>query len=85
VDNPVPGVLQDGPASKNYAGGFGVSLMAKDLAIANETAKKTKLKNTLGDICYRDYLKIIEEGDGNKDFGIIYQKLVEKCSKKEDN
>lgn len=77
VDNPVPGVLPDGPSTNGYAGGFGVSLMAKDLSIAKETAKKTKVKNVLGDICYKDYIKLIDEGKGSKDFGIIYQKLID--------
>lgn len=74
-------MLPDGPASNNYEGGFGSALMAKDLAIANQTAKKSKIKNKLGNICYNDYLKLLAEGKGNKDFGIIYEKLIEENKK----
>src|SRR5690606_37870367 len=36
--NPWPGVMPDVPASKDYAGGFGVDLMLKDLGLAAEAA-----------------------------------------------
>ncbi|KAJ3033462.1 hypothetical protein HK097_004835, partial [Rhizophlyctis rosea] len=37
--NPVPGVMPNVPASRDYEGGFGNSLMAKDLGLAVEAAK----------------------------------------------
>ena len=34
--NPCPGVMENVPSSKGYAGGFGVDLMLKDLGLATE-------------------------------------------------
>jgi len=34
VSNPVPNIIENSPASKDYNGGFGCSLMFKDLNIA---------------------------------------------------
>ena len=36
--NPVPGVMEGVPASRNYAGGFGAALMRKDLGLAIDAA-----------------------------------------------
>ncbi|MGY6405673.1 NAD-binding protein, partial [Vibrio parahaemolyticus] len=41
VNNPVPGVVEGAPASRNYEGGFGVSLMNKDLRLALTAAKES--------------------------------------------
>lgn len=38
IQNPRPGVSETAPSSKNYEGGFGVSLAKKDLALASEIA-----------------------------------------------
>jgi 3-hydroxyisobutyrate dehydrogenase len=40
--NPFPGVHENAPASKGYAGGFGTDLMLKDLGLAQENAMATK-------------------------------------------
>ena len=37
--NPVPGVMESVPASKDYSGGFMVKLMQKDLGLANTAAR----------------------------------------------
>jgi 3-hydroxyisobutyrate dehydrogenase len=37
--NPVPGVLENVPASRDYEGGFASDLMLKDLKLAVEMAK----------------------------------------------
>ncbi|XP_065633902.1 probable 3-hydroxyisobutyrate dehydrogenase, mitochondrial isoform X2 [Quercus suber] len=37
--NPVPGVMEGAPSSRNYDGGFASKLMAKDLNLAAESAK----------------------------------------------
>ena len=40
VNNPVAGVVETAPASRDYAGGFGISLMRKDLKLAMMAAKE---------------------------------------------
>lgn len=37
--NPVPGVMENVPSSRNYEKGFACELMLKDLGIASECAK----------------------------------------------
>ena len=46
--NPVPGVLPNVPSSNDYKGGFGVSLMAKDLGLATNSSVATKTSTPLG-------------------------------------
>ncbi|MEG0447915.1 MAG: 3-hydroxyisobutyrate dehydrogenase, partial [Comamonas sp.] len=46
--NPFPGVHENAPASKGYAGGFGTNLMLKDLGLAQENAIATQASTPLG-------------------------------------
>src|SRR5690606_39700710 len=48
--NPWPGVMPDVPASKDYAGGFGVDLMLKDLGLAAEAALHAGAATPLGEL-----------------------------------
>ncbi|KKA20218.1 hypothetical protein T310_5761 [Rasamsonia emersonii CBS 393.64] len=41
VNNPVPGVVETAPASRGYEGGFGISLMKKDLKLAIAAAQES--------------------------------------------
>ena len=46
--NPRPGVLENVPASRDYNGGFQVSLIRKDLSIALEAAGQVNAKLKFG-------------------------------------
>ncbi len=46
--NPVPGVMENVPASRGYTGGFGVDLMAKDVSLAVNAAHSVKAPIPLG-------------------------------------
>ena len=72
--NPYPGVM-DSPASRNYAPGFMVDLMAKDLGLATANAKSTGSKIPLGEQAAALYRQKQEAGDGRKDFSSILQLL----------
>ncbi|RYO73907.1 hypothetical protein DL764_011039 [Monosporascus ibericus] len=48
VNNPVKGVVENAPASRDYAGGFGISLMKKDLKLAIVAAEEAKARLALG-------------------------------------
>ena len=48
--NPYPGVMQGAPASRAYQGGFLVDLMAKDLALAMQTAEGSQSSVPLGSL-----------------------------------
>lgn len=58
VYNPRPGVIEGVPSSKNYDGGFMVSLMRKDLGIVLESASKVGLDLQFGQKAIDYYLEL---------------------------
>ncbi|KAL6266725.1 hypothetical protein P5V15_003561 [Pogonomyrmex californicus] len=73
--NPVPGILSNVPSSKNYEGGFGTTLMAKDLGLAQSAATRTQAPIPLGSLAHQIYRTVIAHGFSNKDFSVVYQFL----------
>src|SRR3546814_1209751 len=66
--NPWPGVMDHAPASKNYAGGFGVDLMLKDLGLAAESALNSRASVPLGELARNLYSLHSAKGNGGLDF-----------------
>lgn len=77
VNNPVPGVVETAPASRGYEGGFGVSLMHKDLRLAITAAEESGTPLALGDKA-REVYKAVEDKHRGKDFSVVYKWLQEK-------
>ncbi|KAJ5120875.1 Dehydrogenase multihelical [Penicillium bovifimosum] len=77
VNNPVPGVVETSPASRGYEGGFGVSLMHKDLRLALAAAEQSDTPLVLGTHA-REVYKAVEDGHRGKDFSVVYKWLQEK-------
>ncbi|MBB1150441.1 3-hydroxyisobutyrate dehydrogenase [Myroides sp. NP-2] len=75
VYNPYPGVSETTPASKGYAGGFAVDLMAKDLGLAAEASLDTKSSTPLGHAALNLYRMWSEAGNGKFDFSSIIKFL----------
>ncbi|MDM0112783.1 3-hydroxyisobutyrate dehydrogenase [Variovorax sp. J22R133] len=75
--NPMPGVMETSPASKNYAGGFGTDLMLKDLGLAQENASAVRAATPLGGLARSLYAAHSLAGHGALDFSSIL-KLVQK-------
>ena len=76
VNNPVPGVVEGSPASRGYEGGFGVSLMNKDLRLALKAAEEFKVDVSMGKLAKQMY--DAAEADSNckgKDFSVIYRHI----------
>jgi 3-hydroxyisobutyrate dehydrogenase len=71
--NPRPGVLENVPASRQYNGGFQVSLIRKDLSIALEAAEQADAKLKFGQLAIDQYRELEKKGFGKKDFGYVYQ------------
>lgn len=69
--NPWPGVMDQAPASKDYAGGFGVDLMLKDLGLAAEAALSTRASTPLGELARNLYSLHSSQGHGGLDFSSI--------------
>ncbi|KAJ3609519.1 hypothetical protein NHX12_024040 [Muraenolepis orangiensis] len=77
VYNPVPGVMEGVPSANNYQGGFGTTLMAKDLGLAQSTATDTKTPVPLGALAHQIYRVMCARGYANKDFSSVFQFLRE--------
>jgi len=69
--NPWPGVMAQAPASKDYAGGFGVDLMLKDLGLAAESALNARASIPLGELARNLYSMHSAKGSGKLDFSSI--------------
>ncbi|WP_343737690.1 NAD-binding protein, partial [Achromobacter sp.] len=69
--NPWPGVMEHAPASKGYAGGFGVDLMLKDLGLAAEAALSARASIPLGELARNLYSLHSGGGSGKLDFSSI--------------
>jgi 3-hydroxyisobutyrate dehydrogenase len=74
--NPVPGVIEGVPASRDYERGFGSELMLKDLKLASDAAQSVNCKIELGETSKKIYQQIVNSGMGRKDFGIIYDLIL---------
>ncbi len=75
VCNPWPGVLDNAPASRGYAGGFGSDLMLKDLGLAVEAAMGIGATIPLGELARNLYALNRSAGRGGLDFSSVV-KLV---------
>ncbi|HEX7388285.1 MAG TPA: 3-hydroxyisobutyrate dehydrogenase [Castellaniella sp.] len=69
--NPWPGVMEHAPASHDYAGGFGVDLMLKDLGLATEAAMHAKASTPLGELARNLFALHSAQGNGKLDFSSI--------------
>lgn len=72
---PVKGVGAASPADNDYAGGFAVALMLKDLRLAMAAADASGAKVELGRKACEIYEAADKAGLGGKDFGSIYTTL----------
>jgi len=71
--NPRPGVMENVPSSNNYDGGFGVSLMKKDLSIVLDSAAQVNLDLQFGTKAIEYFHELERQGKGKKDFGVVYK------------
>ncbi|MED6148849.1 hypothetical protein PIB30_056933 [Stylosanthes scabra] len=71
--NPVPGVMEGVPSSRDYNGGFASKLMAKDLNLAAESAKQVGCKHPLTSQAQKIYTELCHEGHEGKDFSCVFR------------
>ncbi|MDB5988550.1 MAG: 3-hydroxyisobutyrate dehydrogenase [Nevskia sp.] len=69
--NPWPGVMENVPAARGYAGGFGSQLMLKDLGLAQEAAAAAQVATPLGAIARQLYQLHAQNGSAALDFSSI--------------
>ena len=76
INNPVPGVVPTAPASRGYEGGFGVTLMNKDLKLALKACEDDNVRTELGQKAKEIYAAIENDKDlKGKDFSVVYRWL----------
>ncbi len=76
--NPVPGVMPNVPSSNGYKGGFGASLMLKDLGLSQDAATRTGSSTPLGSLALHMYRIMCNSGYAEKDFSSAYEFLQKK-------
>jgi len=69
--NPWPGVMDNVPASRDYAGGFGTSLMLKDLGLSQQAALSAQAVTPLGSLVRQLFQLHQQQGHGQEDFSSI--------------
>ncbi|KAE8356012.1 6-phosphogluconate dehydrogenase [Aspergillus coremiiformis] len=79
INNPVPGVVETAPASRDYAGGFGISLMNKDLRLAISAAEESGAPLALAEMA-RGVYKAVEAEHRGKDFSVVYKWLQDQSA-----
>ena len=76
TNNPVPGVSEGAPASRGYSGGFGVSLMKKDLRLAISAAELAGARLELHERAQQVYEAVeADENCRGRDFSVVYRYL----------
>lgn len=75
--NPWPGVMENAPASKGYAGGFMSQLMTKDLGLAQEAAQLTASSTPMGALALQLYRLLLKQGHGELDFSAVQKLFIE--------
>jgi 3-hydroxyisobutyrate dehydrogenase len=78
VNCPVPGPVPTSPANRDYAGGFAVGLMNKDLGLALAAVEKNGVHAELGKAAGQIYRSLNETDAAGKDFSIVYSEIAQK-------
>ena len=73
--NPCPGVMPNVPSSRGYSGGFGSSLMLKDLGLAVDAANSAGAAIPLGNHATELYTTLCNNGYAGKDFSSVFEYL----------
>ena len=72
---PVPGPVPTSPANRDWQPGFAASLMLKDLQLAQQAAEAEGAATPLGAMAAELYRRMVEDGDGGRDFSHAYRWL----------
>ncbi len=74
---PVPGPVPNAPSNRDYAPGFTVALMLKDLTLAAEAAAQAGAPQVLGGHAREAYERLEAAGLGGRDFSVVAKVLHE--------
>ena len=76
VNNPVPGVIRDSPASRGYEGGGSVGIIAKDLNLAMAGAEASGITLALARPANELY-SVVDSAHSGKDLSVVYKWMQE--------
>ncbi len=74
---PVPGPVPTSPANRDYAAGFTVAMMLKDLKLAQEAVAASGANTPLGAQATSLYEEFAGSGNAGLDFSAIFRKIAE--------
>jgi 3-hydroxyisobutyrate dehydrogenase len=72
---PVPGPVPPSPANNDYAAGFTVAMMLKDLLLAREASSEVGATTPLGSQATDMFAAFAAEGNENLDFSAIFKQI----------
>lgn len=72
---PVPGLLADAPSNRDYFGGHTVSLLLKDLKLAEKAAAQSGINLPLAERVRALYSEAEARGFGTRDLSCVYQMI----------
>ncbi|MDE0779324.1 MAG: 3-hydroxyisobutyrate dehydrogenase [Alphaproteobacteria bacterium] len=72
---PVPGPVPSSPANNDYAAGFTVAMMLKDLLLAREASSEVGATTPLGSQATDMFAAFAAEGNENLDFSAIFKQI----------
>lgn len=75
--NPVPGVMDNVPSSRDYEGGFRLALCAKVLGMGSRLAEMVGARTVLDKPTLEAFQEAIRDGYGAKDARVVYKWLNE--------
>jgi 3-hydroxyisobutyrate dehydrogenase len=72
---PAPGCVPAAPSNRDYAPGFAIALMVKDVGLSQEAAEATDTPTPLGAHALALYRQAMAAGTETKDFSVIFRWL----------
>ncbi len=75
---PVPGPVPTSPANRDYAPGFTVNLMNKDLGLAIAAVEQSGTHAALGRHAQEIFTAAADAGEGDRDFSVVYRGIAER-------
>jgi len=73
---PAPGPVPAAPSNRDYAPGFAAALMVKDVKLSQAAAEATGSPTPLAAQALGFYQKVVDAGDGGKDFSVVFRWLA---------
>ncbi len=74
---PAPGPVPSAPSNRDYAPGFAAALMVKDVKLSQAAAEATGSPTPLAAKALSFYQQVVDQGDGGKDFSIVFRWLAQ--------